>query len=229
MCAGNVSGAFRDRTLAVDERKGSSFERNRHDGNSCLLKRSAWGHAGRAPPTGDRRGIEEGLKHAFSSARSSGDGDHPDPGGRHRRHGSCGDGACGDGFSVQLNLGDGTLGEVATFPVTEQPSDIDSGDLDGDGDVDLVVVSNGNDLANTNVDIYRNDGAGSFTRSTTVGGRGPEAVSLADLDGNGALDIAIASDAYSTEEEGPVTTLSILPGNGNAPSARRSPCPSGPG
>src|SRR3712207_9275652 len=33
-------------------------------------------------------------------------------------------------FSVQLNLGDGTLGRITRVPVTAQPNDIDAGDLD---------------------------------------------------------------------------------------------------
>src|SRR5690349_10664984 len=35
--------------------------------------------------------------------------------------------------SVQLNLGDGTLGPVESLPTTESTTDVDAGDLNGDG------------------------------------------------------------------------------------------------
>ena len=118
-------------------------------------------------------------------------------------------------FTVQLNLGDGTLGPATTQEVTEQPNDIKGGDLDGDGDLDLVVASDGNSLNNTTVDVYINDGSGDFTRSSVPGGIGPEALALADVDGNGTLDIALASDGYDDDAGTVVDYVSILPGAGD--------------
>ena len=65
-----------------------------------------------------------------------------------------------------------------------------AGDLDGDGDLDVIV---GNDRAENWV--YMNDGAGHFERVWSVG---PEieptrSAQLADLDGDGALDVLVTN------------------------------------
>lgn len=118
-------------------------------------------------------------------------------------------------LSVQLNLGDGTLDSVVTYPVSAQANDIESGDFDGDGDKDLVVVSDGNTLTNSTVDIYLNDGAGAFVWSTTTGGLGPERVTVAQLVGGSALDIALTNDGWDSVLDRPSDFVSILPGNGD--------------
>ena len=48
-------------------------------------------------------------------------------------------------------------------------------DLDGDGDNDLAVSSRGHGFDNDVVDLYLNQGAGGFTRTTTTGGHAPRA------------------------------------------------------
>ena len=77
------------------------------------------------------------------------------------------------------------------------------GDLDGDGDLDLVLSDWGDDPPNSasRIRIYANDGTGHFTETidavppTTSGGTGtgPVDVDLADLDGDFALDLIVAS------------------------------------
>ena len=67
---------------------------------------------------------------------------------------------------------------------------VPAGDLDGDGDVDVVV---GNDRAENWV--YLNDGTGRFTRVWSVG---PEieptrSAQLFDLDGDGSLDVLVTN------------------------------------
>lgn len=61
------------------------------------------------------------------------------------------------------------------------------GDLDGDGDDDLVVGGDGDDL------VLRNDGNGSFTFSGLtrhrLGSGSTSAVAIADMDGDGDLDV----------------------------------------
>jgi hypothetical protein len=62
------------------------------------------------------------------------------------------------------------------------------GDLDRDGDLDLVLVTQQAPFAR----IYLNDGKGRFTAARTLGTNSAEKVALADLDGDGSLDIFLA-------------------------------------
>jgi FG-GAP-like repeat len=97
-----------------------------------------------------------------------------------------------NGMNVQLNLGRGTMGTARAYPARSQSNDIAAGDLDGDSDADLVVASQGDDLANAVIDLYVNSG-GSFVRRTTVGGLGPTKVILSDMDGDTDLDLALSN------------------------------------
>lgn len=70
--------------------------------------------------------------------------------------------------------------------VGDGPTAIASSDLDGDGDID-VVLSNAND---TNLSILINNGSASFTESNyETGSTYANYISLADVDGDGDLDI----------------------------------------
>lgn len=60
---------------------------------------------------------------------------------------------------------------------------IDTGDLDGDGDIDLFMTNN--TLGNT---IYLNDGSGTFTAAGAPFGGPTQRVALGDLDRDGDLD-----------------------------------------
>ena len=71
-------------------------------------------------------------------------------------------------------------------------------DLDNDGDQDLVVAVNGAVL------LMSNDGAAKFTlRAKSLSADSPHAMSAADFDGDGLLDIYVCSyakEAYGAEE-----------------------------
>jgi len=62
------------------------------------------------------------------------------------------------------------------------------GDFDGDGDLDFVLVTQHAPFAR----LYLNDGKGRFTVGHTLGTNSAEKVAVADLDGNGSLDIFLA-------------------------------------
>ncbi len=62
------------------------------------------------------------------------------------------------------------------------------GDLDKDGDQDMVLVTQAAPFAR----LYLNDGKGRLTAGRTLGTVGVEKVALADLDGDGALDVFLA-------------------------------------
>jgi hypothetical protein len=70
-------------------------------------------------------------------------------------------------------------------------AEVAAGDLDGDGDLDVVVANM--DLPN---EIWLNDGTGHFTDSgLRLGGNSDMSTkaSLGDLDGDGELDLFIGS------------------------------------
>jgi hypothetical protein len=62
------------------------------------------------------------------------------------------------------------------------------GDLDRDGDLDLVLVTQQEPYAR----LFLNDGKGRFTAGRTIGTNSVEKVALADFDGDGSLDIFLA-------------------------------------
>ena len=99
----------------------------------------------------------------------------------------------GNSISVQLNLGDGTLSEPVHFQATDESTDIAAADLEGDGDLDLIVSAEGSCLCNTALDLFVNDGTGSFTRTTTTAGVAPNRLAIADFNGDGRPDVALAN------------------------------------
>jgi hypothetical protein len=87
------------------------------------------------------------------------------------------------------------------WPSTPVPQigDIDTGDVDGDGDLDLVVADWGGDLAaGAPVRLYRNDGAATFVDATAdampaVAVAWSWELDLVDVDGDFDLDLLVAS------------------------------------
>ena len=76
----------------------------------------------------------------------------------------------------------------------ERTASVSSGDIDGDGDVD-ILVANGRHWPGQNR-IFFNNGRGIFTVETNLGTQKSTtyATELADLDGDGDLDIAVGND-----------------------------------
>jgi hypothetical protein len=101
--------------------------------------------------------------------------------------------------SVRLNLGWGVFSGGSEVTVVGRPEDIALGDVDGDGDLDLLTS---NDDAQSRVSIRLNDGTGTF-----AGGSDPpmgvyslshdgRKLAVGDLDGDGDLDL-VATNYYN--------------------------------
>lgn len=115
-----------------------------------------------------------------------------------------GDGDAPREFAVGLQNGAGVIpganagpANVLLIPFGAQADDIAAGDLDLDGDVDLLVSTSG---ATSGFSAFYNDGAGGFGL-----GIGPGGVSrrfeLADIDGDGLVDVVGTFDFGGPSEQ----------------------------
>ncbi|MBM79334.1 MAG: hypothetical protein CMJ78_01915 [Planctomycetaceae bacterium] len=97
---------------------------------------------------------------------------------------------------VQLNDGMGNFGAVVSFPAgTSGSSDLVSTDLDGDGDLDVVVTKN---FLQANVSFLRNNGNGTFAPSIeTPVTSSPSAIVAGDFNGDGIDDLATVGGQIS--------------------------------
>ncbi len=92
--------------------------------------------------------------------------------------------------NMSLLLGDGTGGFTLMTPVNvgTNPTDLAVADVNRDGNLD-VLVSNS---ATNNLSILVGDGNGGFTASTHPSVGSPKGIVTLDLNGDGALDLAVA-------------------------------------
>jgi hypothetical protein len=109
---------------------------------------------------------------------------------------------------VHLNLGGGSLGAGTAVPVNASgPHQVVAADMDGDGKVDFVTV---NQYTN-NVSVLIGDGMGDFVldpdiagttgptpQGTCPVGNAPLGLAVADLNGDGVLDIVTANSSDDT-------------------------------
>src|ERR1043165_2501671 len=81
-------------------------------------------------------------------------------------------------------------------------------DVDGDGDLDLLVNALGNGTR-----LFLNDGKGHFSEATDAAGlrskAGSMSLALADLNGAGYLDLYVANFRPTTIKDNPHTTVSV--------------------
>ncbi len=93
---------------------------------------------------------------------------------------------------VLLGNGDGTFGAPLTIPVGNQPVAIVAGDFNSDGKLDLAIAN----LGDGTITLLLGNGDGTFTQASGSPypvGQGPYAITAADFNGDGKLDLAVAN------------------------------------
>jgi hypothetical protein len=92
------------------------------------------------------------------------------------------------GATVRLGNGQGGFTGSFSIPLTDTPSDLKLGDLNGDGNLDIVAGL----FQRRQLRVVLGDGTGNFataTGQTLKVGLYPDGIQLADVDGDGDLDI----------------------------------------
>jgi FG-GAP-like repeat len=113
--------------------------------------------------------------------------------------------------TILLGNGDGTFSAVTVSPDTGgQPLFIAAGDFNGDHIPDLVVTNMNHgapELGSVTVLLGKGDGTFTPTAVSPVTGSVPQSVAVADFNGDGKADLAIANAGSDT--------VTVLLGNGD--------------
>ena len=116
--------------------------------------------------------------------------------------------------SIRLNDGNGAFTALASVPdvaVGSGPSSVVLGDLDADGDLDLVALVPSTAGGGV-LHVQLNDGTSQFRPDTVLGQQpGGSDVTLGDLDGDGDLDILTAALSSGSRNQ-----VSVLRNDGQA-------------
>ena len=118
-------------------------------------------------------------------------------------------------LSVLLNNGDGTFSPKVDYAAGSRPHSVFIADLDRDGDNDLAVANGRTATSpeNSTVSVLLNKGDGTFEDKVKyVAGPTPQSVYIADLDGDGNNDLAVAN---ASGGHGSSRSISVLLNNGD--------------
>jgi len=97
-------------------------------------------------------------------------------------------------FTAAVHDGSGDFGPHSVYSVGESPTSISAGDLDGDGDLDLVSAN----VESNNVSVLLNSGNGTFSPQSTYNVSCPVSILIGDLDGDGDLDLVAGNGCSSS-------------------------------
>lgn len=119
--------------------------------------------------------------------------------------------------NILLSNGDGTFAAASTLvagPSNAEPQAIAAGDFNGDGEVDLAISNCLGGCPFGQVTILLGNGDGSFTPALASPATGsvPFSIALADLNGDGILDLIVANECNNGCLSGSIT---VLMGNGD--------------
>lgn len=98
-------------------------------------------------------------------------------------------------LGVYLGNGNGTFGPARTIAMAGAPYGLAVADLNHDGKLDLIVTDGSSiSVPNQTIEVLLGKGDGSFQTPTTYTvGANPQAIAIADFNGDGYLDLAIAN------------------------------------
>ena len=114
------------------------------------------------------------------------------------------------GIAILKNNGDGGFSEEILYDLPTQlvTEELALVDFDGDFDLDVIATIPGNSSSDFRLAVWRNDGSGEFAaHELYMVGRGPLGITIADFNGDGFPDVAVAADGYWSGTDHSVAVL----------------------